>query len=107
MRFCFNSTCIFSSHQQDNVCLYHVVIILNIICFKEKYDETIKACSKAIEINPAYVKALSRRGEAHEKLEHFEEAIHGKLCFAYVTLKWSILPAVVFFRAFHFVLELL
>ncbi|XP_022946519.1 tetratricopeptide repeat protein 1 [Cucurbita moschata] len=48
------------------------------VCFLklEKYDETIKACSKAIEINPAYVKALSRRGEAHENLEHFEEAIH-------------------------------
>lgn len=48
------------------------------VCFLklEKYDDTIKACSKAIELNPAYVKALSRRGEAHEKLEHFEEAIN-------------------------------
>lgn len=46
---------------------------------KEKYDETVKACSKAIELNPAYVKALSRRAEAREKLEHFEEAINGKL----------------------------
>ncbi|KAG6586033.1 Tetratricopeptide repeat protein 1, partial [Cucurbita argyrosperma subsp. sororia] len=47
-------------------------------CFlkQEKYDDTVKACSKAIELNPAYVKALSRRAEAREKLEHFEEAIN-------------------------------
>ncbi|XP_056682919.1 peptidyl-prolyl cis-trans isomerase FKBP62-like [Spinacia oleracea] len=40
-----------------------------------KYDETVKECSKAIELNPAYVKALLRRGEAYEKLERYEEAI--------------------------------
>ncbi|KAL7224438.1 hypothetical protein ACSBR1_025817 [Camellia fascicularis] len=32
-------------------------------------------CTKALELNPNYVKALRRRGEAYEKLEHFEEAI--------------------------------
>ncbi|XP_028092102.1 tetratricopeptide repeat protein 1-like isoform X2 [Camellia sinensis] len=32
-------------------------------------------CTKALELNPNYVKALRRRGEAHEKLQHFEEAI--------------------------------
>ncbi|XP_022153385.1 tetratricopeptide repeat protein 1 [Momordica charantia] len=48
------------------------------VCFLklEKYNDTIKECTKAIELNPAYIKALSRRGEAHEKLENFEEAIH-------------------------------
>ncbi|CAN0875036.1 Tetratricopeptide repeat protein 1 [Linum grandiflorum] len=40
-----------------------------------KYEETVKECRKALEINPSYVKALRRRGEAHEKLEHFEKAI--------------------------------
>ncbi|XP_073000709.1 uncharacterized protein [Typha latifolia] len=47
------------------------------ICFSKlgKYDETIKECTKALELNPSYSKALFRRGEAHEKLEHFEEAI--------------------------------
>ncbi|CAN0875037.1 Tetratricopeptide repeat protein 1 [Linum grandiflorum] len=44
-----------------------------------KYEETVKECRKALEINPSYVKALRRRGEAHEKLEHFEKAIAGKL----------------------------
>lgn len=47
-----------------------------------KYEDTIKECTKAIELNPSYMKALVRRGEAHEKLEHFEEAIAGKLWFS-------------------------
>uniref|UniRef100_A0A6N2MR24 Uncharacterized protein n=1 Tax=Salix viminalis TaxID=40686 RepID=A0A6N2MR24_SALVM len=47
------------------------------VCFLKlgKYEDTIKECSKASELNPSYMKALVRRGEAHEKLEHFEEAI--------------------------------
>ncbi|KAI3988273.1 hypothetical protein MKX01_012062 [Papaver californicum] len=46
-------------------------------CFSNlgRYAETIKECNKALELNPAYMKALIRRGEAHEKLEHFEEAV--------------------------------
>ncbi|KAL4302237.1 hypothetical protein GQ457_10G005030 [Hibiscus cannabinus] len=47
------------------------------VCYLKlgRYEETIKECTKALELNPSYVKALVRRGEAHEKLEHFEEAI--------------------------------
>ncbi|XP_041027432.1 tetratricopeptide repeat protein 1 isoform X1 [Juglans microcarpa x Juglans regia] len=47
------------------------------VCFLKlgKYDETIKECTKALELNPTYMKALIRRGEAYEKLERFEEAI--------------------------------
>ncbi|KAF7845519.1 Tetratricopeptide repeat protein 1 [Senna tora] len=47
------------------------------VCFMKlgQYENTIKECTKALELNPVYVKALARRGEAHEKLEHFEEAI--------------------------------
>ncbi|KAL3810563.1 hypothetical protein ACJIZ3_000686 [Penstemon smallii] len=46
-------------------------------CFSklEKFEETIKECTKALELNPTYIKALLRRGEAHEKLEHYEESI--------------------------------
>ncbi|WMV36431.1 hypothetical protein MTR67_029816 [Solanum verrucosum] len=46
-------------------------------CFTKlgKHEETIKECTKALELNPTYIKALVRRAEAHEKLEHFEEAI--------------------------------
>ncbi|XP_010687671.2 uncharacterized protein LOC104901763 [Beta vulgaris subsp. vulgaris] len=47
------------------------------VCYLKqgKYDETAKECSKALELNPSYVKALLRRGEAYEKLERYEEAI--------------------------------
>ncbi|XP_062074567.1 uncharacterized protein LOC133778602 [Humulus lupulus] len=47
------------------------------ICYLKlgKYEETVKECTKALELNPSYIKALLRRGEAHEKLDHFEEAI--------------------------------
>ncbi|GLJ37178.1 hypothetical protein SUGI_0754180 [Cryptomeria japonica] len=47
------------------------------ICYYKlnKYEETIKESTKALDLNPAYMKALIRRAEAHEKLEHFEEAI--------------------------------
>ncbi|XP_076958350.1 uncharacterized protein LOC143634055 [Bidens hawaiensis] len=40
-----------------------------------KYEDTVKECSKALELNPTYLKALIRRGEAHEKLENYDEAI--------------------------------
>ncbi|KAL6214694.1 hypothetical protein ACLB2K_014126 [Fragaria x ananassa] len=47
------------------------------ICFSKlgKYEDAVKECTKAVELNPSYLKALIRRAEAHEKLEHFEEAI--------------------------------
>ncbi|PRQ37668.1 putative 43kDa postsynaptic protein [Rosa chinensis] len=47
------------------------------ICFSKlgKYDDAVKEFTKALELNPSYMKALIRRAEAHEKLEHFEEAI--------------------------------
>ncbi|KAG8495728.1 hypothetical protein CXB51_013452 [Gossypium anomalum] len=46
-------------------------------CFLKqgKYEDTIKECTKALDLNPSYIKALVRRGEAHEKLQNFEEAI--------------------------------
>ncbi|XXG48655.1 hypothetical protein AAC387_Pa02g3040 [Persea americana] len=40
-----------------------------------RYDDAIKECTKALELNPTYMKALVRRAEVHEKLERFEEAI--------------------------------
>ncbi|KAL2482884.1 Tetratricopeptide repeat (TPR)-like superfamily protein [Forsythia ovata] len=46
-------------------------------CFSKlgKFEETIKECTKALELNSTYVKALLRRAEAREKLEQYEEAI--------------------------------
>ncbi|XP_068652816.1 uncharacterized protein [Aristolochia californica] len=47
------------------------------ICYLKlgRYDDTIKEATKALKLNPSYLKALLRRAEAHERLEHFEEAI--------------------------------
>ncbi|KAK4428191.1 Tetratricopeptide repeat protein 1 [Sesamum alatum] len=46
-------------------------------CFSKlgKFEEVIKECTKALELNPRYTKVLLRRAEAHEKLEHYEETI--------------------------------
>lgn len=46
-------------------------------CFSKlgNHEGTIKECTKALELNPTYMKALLRRGEAHEKLEHYEDSI--------------------------------
>lgn len=40
-----------------------------------KFEDSIKECTKALELNPTYLKVLLRRAEAHEKLEHYEEAV--------------------------------
>ncbi|CAA7400138.1 unnamed protein product [Spirodela intermedia] len=47
------------------------------VCYSKlgKYEDTTKECTKALDLNPSYLKALLRRGEAHEKLQHFDEAI--------------------------------
>lgn len=39
------------------------------------YEDSIKECTKALDLNPSYMKALLRRADAHEKLEHYEEAV--------------------------------
>ncbi|KAL3835311.1 hypothetical protein ACJIZ3_010047 [Penstemon smallii] len=46
-------------------------------CFSKlgKFEETTKECTKALELNPTYIKVLLRRAEAHEKLDKYEEAI--------------------------------
>lgn len=56
------------------------LLMISIILFhlQGKHGETIKECTKALELNPTYMKALVRRAEAHEKLEHYDEAITGK-----------------------------
>lgn len=46
-------------------------------CFLKlgKYEDSIKECTKALELKSAYAKALLRRAEAYEKLDNLEEAI--------------------------------
>ncbi|XP_071742152.1 uncharacterized protein [Rutidosis leptorrhynchoides] len=40
-----------------------------------KYEDSIKECTKALELNSTYMKPLLRKAEAHEKLENYDEAI--------------------------------
>lgn len=35
----------------------------------------VKDCSKAIDLQPTYIKALGRRAEAYEKLEKLDDAL--------------------------------
>ncbi|MCO5589444.1 hypothetical protein L7F22_043411 [Adiantum nelumboides] len=39
------------------------------------YKEAVEHSTKALEFNPAYVKALVRRAQSHEKLDNLDEAL--------------------------------
>ncbi|XP_064630190.1 tetratricopeptide repeat protein 1-like isoform X2 [Lineus longissimus] len=41
----------------------------------EEYEDAIKDCSKAMELNPGYLKCILRRAELHEKTEKLDEAL--------------------------------
>jgi tetratricopeptide (TPR) repeat protein len=43
--------------------------------YKQMYQEAVEESTKALELNPNYVKALLRRSQAREKLELYEDAI--------------------------------
>lgn len=42
-----------------------------------KWTEVIQDCSKAVELNPRYIKALFRRAKALEKLDNKKECLEG------------------------------
>ena len=48
---------------------------------QEKYDAAIEDCTRAIELNPVYVKAVMRRAELYEKTDKLDEALtdHAKV----------------------------
>ena len=41
----------------------------------QKWKEVAQDCTKAVELNPKYVKALFRRAKAHEKLDNKKECL--------------------------------
>jgi tetratricopeptide (TPR) repeat protein len=45
--------------------------------FQSQYKEAVEQSTKALELNPTYVKALVRRAQAHEKLDQLDEALIG------------------------------
>jgi tetratricopeptide (TPR) repeat protein len=42
---------------------------------QSNYAEAVKESTKALELDPNYMKALMRRAQAQEKLENFQDAI--------------------------------
>nr|XP_043624117.1 tetratricopeptide repeat protein 1 [Erigeron canadensis] len=40
-----------------------------------KYEDSVKECTRALELNATYMKPLLRKAEAHEKLENYDDAI--------------------------------
>ena len=48
-----------------------------VVSTQEAYKESIRECSAALELKPEYLKALMRRSEAHNHLEHQEDALAG------------------------------
>lgn len=44
-------------------------------------------CTKAVELNPKYVKALFRRAKAHEKLDNKKECLEGESIFLFTSEK--------------------
>jgi len=42
---------------------------------KGKHDEAMSALNKSLKMNPAYAKALVKRGEVHQQLGDWEEAV--------------------------------
>lgn len=41
------------------------------------YESALEHCSKALEFNPEFIKALLNRSECYEKTDKLEEALEG------------------------------
>jgi len=46
------------------------------------YNDAVEDCTKAIEIDPSYVKALLRRAQCYNQMEKYDECVrdYEKLC---------------------------
>lgn len=51
-----------------------------------KWTEVVQDCSRAVELNPRYVKALFRRAKALEKLDNKKECLEGETLFFLVKM---------------------
>jgi tetratricopeptide (TPR) repeat protein len=43
--------------------------------YQDDFEAVVKDCSRAIDLQSTYVKAIHRRAEAYEKLEKLDEAL--------------------------------
>lgn len=51
-----------------------------VVHMHEAYEDAIRECTAALGLKPEYMKALMRRSETHEHLEHQEDALAGVRC---------------------------
>lgn len=51
--------------------------LTNCFVFQQNYAAAVTESTKALELDPKYVKALIRRSDANENLKKFEEALSG------------------------------
>ena len=40
-----------------------------------RYKDAIRECSSALDINPDFAKALTRRAKAYEQMQHYKQAL--------------------------------
>ena len=57
--------------------------------FQMKWTEVVQDCSKAVDLNPRYVKALFRRAKALEKQDNKKECLEGETPFCPLKMFYS------------------
>ena len=55
--------------------MYKFSHIFSLILLQGQKESAVKDCTKAIDLNPAYVKALLRRAKLYEELEQLDRAL--------------------------------
>jgi len=58
---------------------YNATILLNkaiVLSKQNKKDEALRALNKCLKMNPTYAKALVKRGEIHESMKEYEDAVN-------------------------------
>jgi len=52
------------------------LVTISLLCIiQEQYEDAIVDCTKALEYNPDYMKALLRRAQLYEKTDKLDEAL--------------------------------
>ncbi len=47
--------------------------------FLEEFESAVEDCTKSLDLNPTYIKAIVRRCQAQEALTNYDEALLGTL----------------------------
>lgn len=74
---CYSSALEFSSDHESSNEIRAMCYSNSAMCHLQlkQYEEAVEQSTKALELNPTYVKAFLRRAQGQEKLDHLEEAL--------------------------------